>query len=1108
LLGHRNSGLLPSCLQRSFPKINVTMVDKTRERHLVLCQLFAAALLWISMPAASVYAQAAGLTQSAARLEDRAVSVWRSDKGIPQDEIHDIAQTGDGYIWFGTAEGLVRFDGLNFRIYTTRTVPGIPSNNVMSLIVDARGVLWLYANKHVVHYNGDTFVDETSTFTGTSITAIDKDPSGRVVAIGKERAWRYDSEHRQFNVLYEHPLQWHNPSWESYYLDADGSTWLGRSNGDVYHNVNGRLTMVATLRPLDDSPVMAIARDGQHRLWVSAGYGIYQLTGKGLKLRFGAKTWGEGLKLFPERFSMVSDRYGIVWFISGGRLWRILDGRVRPMGLKDGVTQPIWTIRTAWDRTVTFGAGQLLANSFTTYYGQFSDGRFGFLGPANGLSGTFRGIALQDSSGNLWIPTANGLDCFQSTTARTFRIPGLASDRITSLNVDVHGTIWIATTYGMLYTGRGGKLVHYHWAHSLNEIAVSIIRCDNGDLWLTTSTHVYRIRSGVTGAWTSKTVGEGGGITGLTLDRAGGVWICGAGKIAWVAGNRVRIFTATDGLDAWAYVFASYADPDGTMWFGCDSEIFHWDGLRMTKYSATGDFAPLPVIAFHHVTGREVWVALWGGGIVRFLNGKFSAVTARDGLYADGVFQIQSDHIGNLWFSSSRGIFRASRSELNSFADGKKKSVSCFPSDNPGEIARSQGCVDSAGSAVAPDGSLWFAMTRGLVQVQPSHPVTPTLTPLLDRISVNGTTYRPTDAASIAPGVGRVEFDFTAPCFRYPERLRFRYRLIGLEGTWTEASQRSGVYTNLPPGNYRLEVIVADPDGHWSARSAMFAFTLQPHYYQTGWFRAMCVGSLAALALWLFRIRIRQLRLRNELLEIKIAERTYDLTEAKDELAAQNTQLQDMQSELEAQRDELGVQNDTLQSLQAELEAQNDELQQTQLILAERNQQLENLATTDGLTGLKNHRAFQERLEAEWKALARQEDSLSLILLDVDKFKQYNDTFGHPAGDQVLKSVARILTETARETDFVARYGGEEFVIILPRTDSVGALTIAERFRAAIEAHPWPERAVTASFGISTSNTAVHSQAQLVSGADQALYQSKSDGRNRVTHSNELQRAA
>ena len=174
-------------------------------------------------------------------------------------------------------------------------------------------------------------------------------------------------------------------------------------------------------------------------------------------------------------------------------------------------------------------------------------------------------------------------------------------------------------------------------------------------------------------------------------------------------------------------------------------------------------------------------------------------------------------------------------------------------------------------------------------------------------------------------------------------------------------------------------------------------------------------------------------------------------------------------------------------------------VQEQNIALEWQRQELEALATTDGLTGAKNHRAFQERLAEEFHRAERTHTGFSVVLLDVDQFKQYNDSFGHPEGDIVLKQVVKTLQEAARSTDFVARYGGEEFAVILPETGAEGAMETAERFRAAIEATDWPLRPVTASFGVATMCAHMKTGQDMVDLADKAMYASKKAGRNRVS---------
>ncbi len=179
-------------------------------------------------------------------------------------------------------------------------------------------------------------------------------------------------------------------------------------------------------------------------------------------------------------------------------------------------------------------------------------------------------------------------------------------------------------------------------------------------------------------------------------------------------------------------------------------------------------------------------------------------------------------------------------------------------------------------------------------------------------------------------------------------------------------------------------------------------------------------------------------------------------------------------------------------------------LEVSQLEMRAANRKLEELATIDPLTEAKNRRAWNEKIAEEWSRATRYGTPLSLVLLDVDKFKSYNDTFGHQAGDEVLRQVARVAHSAIRVTDFFARYGGEEFALVLPNTDAEGALVLAERLRAGIEGAPWKERGVTASFGVATLDGDMKSSDDLMRAADEALYGAKERGRNRVLHAREM----
>ncbi len=196
---------------------------------------------------------------------------------------------------------------------------------------------------------------------------------------------------------------------------------------------------------------------------------------------------------------------------------------------------------------------------------------------------------------------------------------------------------------------------------------------------------------------------------------------------------------------------------------------------------------------------------------------------------------------------------------------------------------------------------------------------------------------------------------------------------------------------------------------------------------------------------------------------------------------------------------ELRRQSAELRRLSAEREVYLSQLEDYQQKLEAANARLHEISLTDALTGVGNRAAFDERLREELYRATRYDTYLSLLLVDVDGFKAFNDAFGHQAGDVALQIVATAL-RCARPSDFLARYGGEEFAVILPATSREGAGILAERMRKAVAAATCPHRAVTVSIGSSTLTPGSADGALLVAAADQALYAAKQSGRNRVAH--------
>jgi diguanylate cyclase (GGDEF)-like protein len=304
---------------------------------------------------------------------------------------------------------------------------------------------------------------------------------------------------------------------------------------------------------------------------------------------------------------------------------------------------------------------------------------------------------------------------------------------------------------------------------------------------------------------------------------------------------------------------------------------------------------------------------------------------------------------------------------------------------------------------------------------------------------------------------------------------------------------------------------------HDSTGQPIAWLTVEPPRAEQAWLLdALCLakqyllvfGGALALIASLTMVLLQQSHLRRFSVAIqRLASGDWDARvayPARDEFGylarAFNQMAQQLQQAFEAQeqqREELLAQNEELERMHAQLQQAHQELATLNAELLEANRALAQAAVTDGLTGLKNHRAFREALHSAAQMAERLQQPLSLIMFDIDHFKQFNDTFGHPAGDELLRQVAQVLRESARAYDVAARYGGEEFALLLPNTTLEQAVQVAERLRQQIRAIENPHAPVSASFGVATYRRGTP-PATLVYEADAALYRAKRSGRDQV----------
>jgi diguanylate cyclase (GGDEF)-like protein len=934
---------------------------------------------------------------------------WNTHDGLPQISVQAVAQTADGFLWLGTQEGLVRFDGVKFMVFNKKNTPEFRHSDIRALRTGRDGRLWIGTANGLLSYKDGAFATH---FLG-------RNPVGDFIS-----------------DLFE---------------DETGTLWIGTSGGGLNRLQDGAFTTFTTRDGLAVDVVTSVWRSSDGVLWVGTANG----------------------------------------------LCRMKDGRITVFTGKDGLPSDFVTaLRETSDRSLWVGTRRGLA--------RYKSGRFRIFTTNDGLSSDSVSCIFEDRKGGIWIGTENkGVDYFDAGRFSAYTTSeGLSDNFILSIFQDREDIIWVGTYSGGLNSLWQGKFTNLTVRDGLpSKDARTVLESRDGSLWVgTRDGGLARLHDGTTQIFTAKDGLPDNTVRALFEDEDGTLWIGTNNGLSRFKEGRFTNFSRKDGLDhdyvrcivrdsagrLWVgtsgggvHLFqggrlVNYRDKgipenvvrcfevgrDGSLWIGSNTGLTRWQEGRVTNFSDKDGLPKDPIYAILEDDDQVLWLGSYGGGLCRLKDGHFAQFTVKEGLFDDVVYRILDDGVGNLWMSSNLGIFRVEKNSLNGLAAGTRTRIACVSYGVADGMLSSEcnGNAQPAGWKTS-DGRLWFPTNEGVVVVSPKNIPKNTLPPLVnvERVFVNRRAYPPGLKAAIPPGPGTLEFHFAGLSFIAPEKMRFRYKLEGYDPAWVEAGERrEAYYTNMSPGTYRFMVIACNNDGLWNDAGATFDFTLKPHFYERTLFFGLVGVAVLLAGFGLMRWRIHRFQARERELTILIEARTKDLADV-------NRRLEDV------------------------------------------NGRLEHLATHDGLTGIANYRHFLNTFDIEWRRSERQSLPLSLIMIDVDKFKAFNDRYGHQAGDQCLKTLATLFSETVtRAGDTVARYGGEEFVILLPETNAEGALSVAERVRKKVEAAAIKHEAspvcdhVTLSLGTATIvPTRDLAPEELIKASDRALYRAKRDGRNR-----------
>ncbi len=723
---------------------------------------------------------------------------WTTENGLPQNSVHAIFQSRDGYLWIATEGGIARFDGLEFHVFQRENTPAITSDDVCCFAQTSDNAIWIGTADGLLRYQSGGFHRYATTdgLPSPDILALVPGSTSLYVLTGDGVAQFHDNifslltlpssplaiiPNADDGVLIATPeglMQYGRGNLSRSYVQLPPSIEALQAFGympgrTLWRRTRSSLTFTASgasrtidSRLLNGAHIQSFLPSTRGALWIGTSKGLYYLSDVASAPRLEPELGTDSV------LSLLEDIEGNLWIgteTSGLHILRHRNFRTLP-ALND---RSITAIARTNNGTMWLGSNGEGIDSWL-------NGETHHLAAQNGLLSDVI-LALAPGRGNdLWIGTADGLNHLDGHRIdKLTSADGLPDDFVRSLLLDANNTLWVGTRRG---------LAHLH------------------DHTVTTLTHADGLGSDLIGAMVQPS-----GSTDL--------WIATLNGLSLLRNGSVKTFTTSNGISG--------------------------NVITSLFYDASGN----------------LWIGTRGSGLsLRTSDGRFLALRRSD--LPQTIDSILGDDMGSLWLSSPRGITRASILELLTCASSPTCDLHLHHYGvTDGMPTEETSAIGHPSAWKTAEGPLWFATRKGVAIVDPAHLFRNTVPPpvVIQRFTVDDT-EQPNEAR-IPPGHTRFSFEYAGLSFVAPSRVRYRYQLEGFDKQWTDAgTRRTAYYTNLPPGSYRFSVQAANNDGVWNQAGTQLAFTVRPPFYRTLWFLLFAAALLAALAALLYRLRLRRLQ--------------------------------------------------------------------------------------------------------------------------------------------------------------------------------------------------------------------------------------------------------
>ncbi|MBA4147532.1 MAG: hypothetical protein H0X66_05400 [Verrucomicrobia bacterium] len=795
--------------------------DKSSSARVSLLKVFAVVCLFVCVSHASLADKNPYIHQ-----------IWRTEDGLQNPVIRAVTQDRTGYLWLGTDDGLVQFDGVQFKSSELKQT----SENVQR---------WLVA----------TLWTRDDSIWSSSV-------NGGVIRVHQGVTHHYTVKN---GLPHDYVL--------SLLEDSKGTLWVGTAGG-VARFQSGRFVPLQPQPGLIVEAVRAIAEDKSGKIWIGTAKGLSSFDGE----KFESFTTAN-LLVNDAIMALCADSKGVLWVGTGAGLTRVEHGIPKHFTVADGLLHNV--VRSVYEDR----SGQIWIGTQGGLQ-KYLNGHFETV-PLRSMAEDFEGITFvytvfEDREGNLWVGTNLGLNRLQTAKFASIRMEdGLPHNVATLVYETEPGTLWVGTYGGGLailrsntvenWPGRDGELT--------SDYILALHRDRENTLWIgTDGSGMSRYKEGVFTQFLGHDA-PANTIRVIFEDSQTNLWVghnLGVSRFLSNALVHEPNFPRNT-------TKAIIEDSDKNVWFASLSGLTQWRFGKFRAYKQADGLCSDRVNALFADSDGVLWIGTEAGLNRMQTVGEFTSFNTPDGPFRESILHILEDDYGYLWFSTRSGVYRADKKGLNDYAHGKVPEVHfAFYSRRDGmRRAQCNGIAQPAGWKLS-DGRICFPTMQGIVLFNPKDISVNKLPPpvVIEEMIVDGTSVTNKTNIRLTPGSKQVEFRYSALSFQAPEKVRFRYWLEGADTVWEDAdTKRVARFLHLAPGDYKFHVKACNNDGVWNETPATFAFTLSRHFYQSSLFFALCFAGILAGGTGIHFMRVRNHRQRERELAMLVDQRTAKLQE-------------------------------------------------------------------------------------------------------------------------------------------------------------------------------------------------------------------------------------